>query len=132
MSSVDSKVRLDKWLWAARFFKTRRLAVEAIDGGKVHLNGARIKPSRPVVVGDELRILRGAERFTVIVAALSDRRGPATEARKLYCETEESQQQRQVDAEQRRLLASSLPPSQHRPDKRERRKIIRFTRRESK
>ncbi|OOZ41124.1 RNA-binding protein [Solemya pervernicosa gill symbiont] len=132
MPEQDSKLRLDKWLWAARFFKTRRIAVEAIDGGKVHLNGARTKASRTVKVGDELSIHRGHEEYIVTIDGLAERRGPAKEAQLLYSEHEQSREKREREAEQRRLLASTMPPSDHRPDKRARRKIVRFTRRERK
>ena len=82
-----SGVRADKWLWAARFFKTRGLAVEAISGGRVHVNGQRIKPAKDIAVGDELEISIGQSRYVVVVRGTADRRGPATEARKLYEET---------------------------------------------
>jgi ribosome-associated heat shock protein Hsp15 len=94
MTSVNN-VRLDKWLWAARFFKTRSMATQAVAGGKVHLNGARIKPARTVQPGDELRIRRGEQEFFVIVLAVLDKRRPAKEAQLLYEETEESILQRQ-------------------------------------
>ena len=87
---TEEKVRIDKWLWAARFFKTRSMAAQAVSGGKVHLNGARIKPARIVQKGDELRIRRGEVEFVVIVQDIADRRGPAREAQLLYEETEAS------------------------------------------
>jgi ribosome-associated heat shock protein Hsp15 len=126
----SDKVRLDKWLWAARFFKTRGLATEAINGGHVHLNGGRVKPSRGVKVGDELRIQKGTVEFIVHIQALSDRRGPASVAQALYQETEASQRKREQQGEQRRLLAKSGGAPTRRPDKRARRHIIRFTRRQ--
>ncbi len=119
-------VRLDKWLWAARFFKTRALATEAINGGHVHLNGHRPKPSRTLQTGDELTIRRGQEAFHVIVQALSDKRGPASVARQLYEETRESREKRERLAEERRLQAATVPHPVKRPDKKGRRKIIRF------
>ena len=128
MGASEEKIRLDKWLWAARFFKTRNLATEAINGGHVHVNGTRGKPSRPVSIGDEMRIRKGPQEFTVVVKALSDKRGPATVARELYEETEESIRARELQAEQRRLAALNTPRPDHRPNKRERRRIIRFTR----
>src|SRR5574340_295217 len=88
--TAENKVRLDKWLWAARFFKTRSLASQAVDGGKVHCNGERVKPARAVRAGDELRIRQGPYEITVLVRALSERRGPASEAALLYEETPES------------------------------------------
>jgi len=133
MSKQDSdpaKVRLDKWLWAARFFKTRSLASDAINGGHVHLNGARVKPSRCLKQNDELRIQKGAAEFIVHILILSDRRGPATVAQTLYKETEASQSKREAEGEQRRLLANAAGGPVKRPDKRARRKIIRFTRRQ--
>ena len=89
-------VRIDKWLWAARFFKTRSLARAAVQGGKVRLNDARAKPARILEPGDELRIQRGEETWVVHVEELSDRRGPASEAQKLYRETEESRVNREA------------------------------------
>jgi len=133
MSKQDSdsaKVRLDKWLWAARFFKTRGLATDAINGGHVHLNSARVKPSRVVKEGDELRIQKGTVEFIVHILILSDRRGPASVAQTLYKETEASQSKREAEGEQRRLLANAAGGPVKRPDKRARRKIIRFTRRQ--
>jgi len=133
MSKQDSdpdKVRLDKWLWAARFFKTRSLAADAINGGHIHLNGARVKPSRCLKLNDELRIQKGVVEFVVHVLILSDRRGPAPVAQTLYEETKTSQSKREAQGEQRRLLASAADGPTKRPDKRARRRIIRFTRRE--
>ena len=123
----DKKVRLDKWLWAARFFKTRALASEAIKGGKIELNGSRAKPSREVKVGDELRIRQGFDEKTVIVRELSDRRGPAPVAQRLYEETAESIAAREKAAEQRRLANAHRERGQGRPSKRERRQIHSFT-----
>jgi ribosome-associated heat shock protein Hsp15 len=123
---VSDSVRLDKWLWAARFYKTRALASEAINGGHISLNGNRPKPSRSVQLGDELVIRRGPETYQITVEALSIRRGPATEARKLYQESEESYERRQHEREQRRLEAAAQPQTARRPDKQGRRKIIRF------
>ncbi|MGB1111149.1 MAG: RNA-binding S4 domain-containing protein [Gammaproteobacteria bacterium] len=125
---LDS-VRLDKWLWAARFFKTRALATEAITGGKVHLNGSRIKPARQLKPEDELRIRKGEMEWTVIVKELSDKRGPASVAQTLYEETPASIEARQAAAEQRRLLNEQMGAPPRRPDKRARRQIHRFIRR---
>lgn len=122
----SDKVRLDKWLWAARFFKTRALATEAISGGHVHLNGNRPKPSRTLQVGDALTIRKGQEEFEVVVRELSQKRGPASVAQQLYEESEESRQQREELREQRRLQAAAAPHPSRRPDKKGRRKIIRF------
>ena len=120
------KTRLDKWLWAARFYKTRHLAAEAINGGHVHLNGHRIKPSRVIQVNDELSIHKTPFTFEITVAGLSVRRGPAKEAQLLYVESEESIQKRETLAEQRKLNAAQFPHAERRPDKRDRRRIIRF------
>lgn len=127
MAELEQKVRLDKWLWAARFFKTRALAVEAIKGGHVHLNGSRPKASRTVQTGDRLEISKGQEHFTLTIDGLSDKRGPASVARDLYTESADSIERRQHLAEQRRLEAAgrSGGPSR-RPDKRQRRHIVRF------
>lgn len=89
-----TKVRIDKWLWAARFFKTRGLAIEAVSGGKVHVNGVRVKPSRAVSVGQMVEISKGPYEFVVQIEQLSDRRGPAVVARTLYLETAQSEQKR--------------------------------------
>src|SRR5210317_1562851 len=104
---TEAKVRIDKWLWAARFFKTRSMAAQAVTGGKVHVNGARIKPARQVQPGDELRIRRGELEFIVIVQGLSDKRRPAKEAQLLYEETEFSMQQREDMQGQKRLEAAN-------------------------
>ena len=127
----QNKVRLDKWLWAARFFKTRGLATDAINGGHVHVNGHRAKPSRAISEGEELRIQRGHVEMIVVVHALSDKRGPAAVAQALYEETEESCTAREQQAEQRRLLSQNMHKPERRPDKRQRRHIIRFQRKES-
>jgi ribosome-associated heat shock protein Hsp15 len=120
------KVRLDKWLWAARFFKTRAMATEAINGGHVHINGTRPKPSRPLLIGDRLTLRKGPDSYELTVLQLTDRRGPATQARELYAEDEAARLKREQLAEQRRLEAAALPHPQRRPDKKGRRQIIRF------
>lgn len=127
MNEESAKLRIDKWLWAARFFKTRSLAADAVEGGKVHLNGARIKPAKAVGIGDMLEIRSGHFVFAVAVRGLSPRRGPASEAAKLYAETEESRAAREALAA--RLKAEAVPGAerQGRPTKRDRRHIIRFT-----
>ena len=122
---VENRVRLDKWLWAARFFKTRALAAEAVAGGKVHAGGQRAKPARAVCPGEILHIQRGPDEYTIVVKALSGRRGPASEAVLLYEETAESRQRREALAEQRRL---DSPAYAGRPTKQDRRRIVRFTR----
>ncbi|MFZ5760807.1 MAG: RNA-binding S4 domain-containing protein [Thermodesulfobacteriota bacterium] len=126
---TEEKIRIDKWLWAARFYKTRSMAAQAVSGGHVHVNGSRVKAARGVGVGDELRIVRDEIEFVVVVQALSERRGPATVARTLYEETEASIAARLQCNEERRLqrLAGDLPPPK-RPGKRDRRLIRTFTR----
>ena len=121
------KLRLDKWLWAARFFKTRRLATEAITGGKVHVNGGRTKASRVIKRGDSLQITRGMSVYYVVVLDLNKYRRPACEAVLLYQETAESIQQREIEQETRKLLNTGVQASK-KPDKRERRKIRQFVR----
>jgi len=119
-------IRVDKWLWAARFFKTRGLASEAVKGGHVWLNGTRAKASKQVHIGDELNIQKESLSFIVIVKTLADKRGSATLAQALYEETPGSIKQRTELAEQRRLNATYSPAPDKRPDKRDRRNIIRF------
>ncbi|MBI4792650.1 MAG: RNA-binding S4 domain-containing protein [Deltaproteobacteria bacterium] len=128
MSTTEDKVRIDKWLWAARFYKTRSMAAKAVAGGHVHVNGARVKAARAVDIGDELRIVREEIEFVVIVQALSERRGPAVVARTLYEETEESKTMREKGMAERRLLnlGRDFPPPK-RPGKRDRRLIRKFT-----
>jgi ribosome-associated heat shock protein Hsp15 len=115
-------LRVDKWLWCARFYKSRNAAQEAVEGGHVQVNGERIKASRLVRVGDQLRINRERERFEVRVAGIPERRGPATEARRHYLETAESEAARATAREFNRLTA---PAVSGRPDKRERRDLLR-------
>ena len=126
MSASEDTVRLDKWLWASRFFKTRALASEAVSGGKVHLAGHRIKPSRQVKINDCFEIQRGYERYQVIVTDVSDRRGSASFAQSLYRETEASIEKRVNEAEKRKLAMMQRPHSDSRPDKKQRRKIRQF------
>lgn len=121
------KTRLDKWLWAARFYKTRGLASAAVSGGRVHVNGARVKPGRPVLLDDELSITRSNEVITVIIRAVSGRRGPASMAQKLYEETEQSRLDRQKNAEQRKLIRQPAPNPGTRPGKKARRDMARFS-----
>lgn len=121
----DSKVRLDKWLWAARFYKTRNIAREAIAGGKVHLNGSRCKPGKEPRVGDELRVRVGWDEKTVIVRELYDKRQNAELAQKLYEETPESIARREANTEQRKALRGATPRPGRRPDKKQRRDIMR-------
>ena len=122
----DDRVRLDKWLWAARFFKTRSLASEAIAGGKVQVNGDRTKRARPLQVGDEIRVRQGPYEFLVVVRALSDRRGPAAAAAELYEERPESRAAREAMAIQLKTLHAAFVPEKGRPTKRDRREIERL------
>ncbi len=119
----DERVRLDKWLWAARFFKTRGLAAEAIQGGRVHLGGARAKPAKEVRAGDTLEVTVGQTAWTVVVRAVSDRRGPAAQAALLYEETAESRERRERQAAERRFAPTPGAEFQGRPTKRDRRRI---------
>jgi ribosome-associated heat shock protein Hsp15 len=122
-------MRLDKWLWAARFFKTRSLAASEVDGGHVDVNGERPKPAKQIRIGDEVRIRLNQYTFVVHVRGLSERRGPASTAQTLYEETEASRQERERLAEQRRLAPSPAYEDGGRPTKRDRRDISRIKRR---
>jgi ribosome-associated heat shock protein Hsp15 len=123
-------LRIDKWLWAARFFKTRGLASKAVSGGHVQKDGQRMKPSKVVQVGEVFHIRRGQEQYVVRVLALSPRRGPASEAALLYEESEESKAQRASQREDRRLVQAAATRPEGRPDKRDRKKIRQFIRKE--
>jgi ribosome-associated heat shock protein Hsp15 len=122
---MDS-VRMDKWLWAARFFKTRALAARACELGRVESNGQPAKPAREVRVGDMLRVTNDSGEFHLEVLGVSQVRGPAAVAQTLYRETEESRQMRLKVAEERKLMRNFAPAPQGRPSKRDRRKIIQF------
>src|SRR4051812_43512258 len=122
----DGRVRLDKWLWAARFFKTRSLAAEAVAGGKVQGNGDRAKRARPLQVGDEIRVRQGPYEFLVIVRGLAARRGPAAAAAELYEERPESVSARQAMAAQLKSLHAAFVPDKGRPTKRDRRDLERL------
>jgi len=130
-AGIISSVRADKWLWAARFYKTRSQAMAAITGGKVHLNGVRIKPAHKLVVGDQLTVQKGIYTFAIGVAALSLQRGPAAVAQTLYSESDESRQARQALQETRKLQDAGSQ-RQGRPDKRARRQIHQFRERQLK
>jgi len=122
-NSASGSLRVDKWLWCTRFFKSRSLAQEAVEGGHVQVNGERVKASRQVRVGDRLRIMRERERFEVEVTGIPARRGPATEARAHYHESAESEAARVHARELNRL---TVPVASSRPDKRERRDLMRM------
>ena len=122
-------MRLDTWLWAARFFKTRSLAASEVDGGHVEVNGERAKRSKQVKVGDEVRVRQNQETRVVHVRGLAERRGPASEARLLYEETEASTKERERLAEQRRLAPNPSYDEGGRPTKRDRRDMSRVKRR---
>ncbi|MGL9720738.1 ribosome-associated heat shock protein Hsp15 [Symbiopectobacterium sp.] len=122
----DDGIRLDKWLWAARFYKTRAVAREAIDGGKVHYNGQRTKPSKLVELDAEIKLRQGNDERTVLVSALSSQRRLAPEAQLLYRETEQSVEKREKVALARKMNALTMPHPDRRPDKKERRDLIKF------
>ncbi|KEY58653.1 ribosome-associated heat shock protein Hsp15 [Serratia sp. DD3] len=124
--SDDDAVRLDKWLWAARFYKTRALAREMVDGGKVHYNGQRSKPSKVVEVNAEIKLRQGNEERTVIVLAVSSQRRMASEAQLMYQETPASITNREKVALARKMNALTMPHPDRRPDKKERRDLIKF------
>ncbi|MCY1689224.1 ribosome-associated heat shock protein Hsp15 [Yersinia enterocolitica] len=122
----DESVRLDKWLWAARFYKTRAIAREMVDGGKVHYNGQRGKPSKLVEINAEIRLRQGNDERTVRVLALHHQRRGASEAQALYEETEASIANREKVAQARKVNALTMPHPDRRPDKKERRNLIKF------
>jgi ribosome-associated heat shock protein Hsp15 len=123
---ADSAVRLDTWLWAARFFKTRAMAAQAVDGGKVEVNGARAKRAKAVQVGDRLRVRKGPFDYYLVVRGLSERRGPAAGAAALYEEDPERKQARQRLADQLRIAPAFRYQGKGRPTKKERREIERL------
>jgi ribosome-associated heat shock protein Hsp15 len=121
-----TSVRIDKWLWAARFFKTRALASKACDLGRIRSNEIEAKPARDVRVGDMLRIRNEGGEFHIKVMQLTDIRGPAAVAQTLYRETEASKEQRQREAAERKAMQQYAPLPERRPSKRDRRRIIQF------
>lgn len=123
--SETEKVRLDKWLWAARFYKTRALAKEAIEGGKVHINGQRCKAGKEPKVGDVIKLRAGWDDRVVVVKAIYNKRQKAELAQQLYEETAESLAAREQAAEDRKLLRNSVPRPDRRPDKKQRRELLR-------
>lgn len=127
----EQAVRLDKWLWAARFYKTRALAREMIEGGKVHYNGQRSKPGKTVELNAVLTVRQGNDRRTIVVTGISEQRRPASEATALYEETQESIEKREQMAQARKLNALTMPHPDRRPDKKERRNLMKFKHGES-
>lgn len=125
-SQKTDEVRLDKWLWAARFYKTRSIAKAMIEGGKVHYNGQRAKTSKAVEVGATIKLRQGNEEKEVLVLVLSDQRRGAPEAQLLYQETEKSVKQREAIAFARKANALSMPHPDRRPNKKERRELVKF------
>ncbi len=123
---IKNSVRIDKWLWAARFFKTRALASKACDLGRIRSNEIEAKPARDVHIGDALRIRNEGGEFHIEVLQLSEMRGPAAVAQTLYRETEASKEQRQREAAERKAMQQYAPLPEHRPSKRDRRRIIQF------
>ncbi len=130
MSQTPENVRIDKWLWAARFFKTRSIAAKAVNGGKVHHNGTRTKAARAVEVGDKLVIRKGPVEFRITVLAVSQYRRPAVEAQLLYEESEESIRERETQRDLRRMMNAGHSPPAGKPGKRDRRKIKEFIRKD--
>ena len=124
---MSEKVRVDKWLWAARFFKTRGLARDAIKGGKVQIDGHRVKPGRTLSEGDTLTIRRGEDEYEITVTDLGDRRLSAALAQEKYIESPDSVARREAAAAQRKLKREARAERERRPDKRQRRQIRRFT-----
>ncbi|MDU8923460.1 ribosome-associated heat shock protein Hsp15 [Pasteurellaceae bacterium LIM206] len=122
--AADDDVRLDKWLWAARFYKNRTLAKEMIDGGKVHYNGQRTKPNKSVEIGAKIRLRQGNDEKEIVVTALSTQRRGAPEAQRLYQETEQSVKAREDMALARKM--NTMPSPDHRPTKKERRDLLKF------
>lgn len=127
--NTPQSMRLDKWLWCARFYKTRSIATSTIKAGKIKAKGIKVKPAQIIRVGDELEIRRGSFQYEIRVSALTRSRGSAADAVQLYLESEDSITKREALASQLKLAAASQPASKGRPSKQERRKIIRFTRR---
>ena len=126
MSEPPERLRIDKWLWTARFFKTRSLATTAVDGGKVQVGGERVKPSRPVRVGDSVVIRIGPYEWSIVILGVSERRGPAPEARLLYEESDASRTRRETLAEKIRASMPTNPLHKGRPTKKDRRDMAQF------
>jgi len=127
---MEESIRIDKWLWAARFYKTRALATEAVTGGKVHLNGQRIKPSKAVSAGDVLEINKGGVEFVVDVLDVAEKRRSAPLAQTMYAETEDSIEKREKVREMQRLASQGVHHGDRKPSKKQRSQIIRFKRKQ--
>ena len=123
---MDDNIRIDKWLWTSRFFKTRALATEAVNGGKAHLNGQRVKAGRMVKVGDVLSIQKNTDAYDVTILAISKTRRPAKEACLTYEESEQSRLKREKEQGMKKLVSATRPMPQRKPDKREREQLRRF------
>lgn len=121
-----ARVRFDKWLWAARFYKTRSLAAQAIEAGQVRIAGERVKAAHPVKTGERIVLRRGGLAWNLLVVALSDRRGGAADATQLYTEAPESAAAREAEIARRKASAASTPVTDGRPTKRDRRKLQEF------
>lgn len=128
MDKAAERVRIDKWLWAARFFKTRSLAAQAVEGGKARLNGERVKPAKDVRPGDIVSVRAGELEWTVAVLGLSEQRGPASVAARLYAESEASRAKRELMLAMRKSGPQALADSHGRPTKRDRRRLEQFRR----
>jgi ribosome-associated heat shock protein Hsp15 len=124
----DERHRIDRWLWCARFFKTRSVAAQAVAGGKVHLNGERVKPAHAIRIGDRVALLAGGVLAEFDVLALPVRRGPAAEAQACYAELQASVERRARHREIQHMADMSRPRPDSRPDKRDRRRLVRFQR----
>jgi ribosome-associated heat shock protein Hsp15 len=126
MTEAADKQRLDKWLWAARFYKTRSLATHAIDGGKVHVNGDRVKSSRTIKIGDKVSVSRDQLKIDVVISGLNLQRRSAPEAQQLYEETVESIERREQKKKVNKLLDNMMTQPSHKPGKKDRRQIAKF------
>lgn len=125
---MTESVRIDKWLWSTRFYKTRSMAAESVSGGKVHLNGQRVKPAKPVHLGDKLEIRRGFDLYVVEVLGLLSKRTSARIAQTMYSETSESQEKRETAAALRKITNAGMKPMSQRPSGKQRGKIRQFNR----
>jgi ribosome-associated heat shock protein Hsp15 len=123
---MTDSIRIDKWLWTSRFFKTRPLASDAVNGGKVHLNGQRVKAGRTVKTGDVLAIQKDSDLYVVTITAINNTRRPAKEASLTYDESEQSRLKREQEQENKKLASAMRPVPQRRPDKREREQLRQF------